>query len=256
MTTDIKCSSICKVFARGKRPGLLRDLLMFSAPAVTSFNALDNVTLSIGTGESVGIIGRNGAGKSTLLKVIAGLMRPDSGDLEVNGRIVPLLELGVGFHHELTGRENIEMNSGLLGFNRAETLERLPRIIEFSELGDAIDDLLGSYSSGMILRVAFAIAICVDPEILLIDEVLAVGDAGFQAKCLAAMTDLQRRSRTIVLVSHELSLLRRFGQRVVWMDNGQVVSDGPAEEVIAEYLGSAYPRVASGEQTKKVALKR
>jgi len=200
-----------------------------------SFWALNGLDLEVNQGETLGIIGRNGAGKSTLLKVIARVLRPTKGRVRVRGAIAPLIELGAGFHPELTGRENVFLNGALLGFSQEQMKERYHRIVEFAELGPFIDAALRSYSSGMVMRLGFAIATEVNPDILIIDEVLSVGDESFQAKCLARMAEFRARAATILFVSHALEKVKSTCGRVAWIEAGQLKALGPPEEVIEAY---------------------
>jgi len=205
---------------------------------VRTFDALRNVSLQVREGEIVGVIGRNGAGKSTLLKAIAGVLRPMSGAVEVRGRIVPLLELGTGFNANLTGRENIYLTGSLFGLSRRELAARIDDIIQFSELEDFIDVPIKSYSSGTVARLAFSLATDVDPDVLLIDEVFSVGDEFFQRKSMARMRRLFDESRTIMLVSHSLDLIRFQCTRVIWLEAGSIVRDGEPGAVIDAYRAS------------------
>ena len=200
------------------------------------FYALRDVTFSIARGETVGIIGRNGSGKSTLLKLIAGVMASTVGDVRVSGRVSPLIELGAGFHPDLTGKENIILNGCILGMSGREVRERFGEIVNFAELWDFIDTPVKRYSSGMYMRLGFAVAVHSDPGVLLVDEVLSVGDAHFQEKCLAKMNEFQARGVTIVLVSHLMDLMDEFCERVMLMDGGHLVDEGVPREVIPHYL--------------------
>jgi lipopolysaccharide transport system ATP-binding protein len=211
------------------------------------FLAIKEVSFAVCDGETFGILGRNGAGKSTLLALIAGVLRPTAGKISVQGRISPLLELGVGFTHELTGVENILINGVLLGLRRKEIESKLDDIISFSGLGSFIDQPLKTYSSGMQIRLGFAIAIHVQPDILLVDEVLAVGDAEFQEKCFARITDLQRAGVTIVLVSHNLNTVETLCDRAVWIDQGRIVTLGSPQEVVARYQSEIAHPLATQE---------
>jgi lipopolysaccharide transport system ATP-binding protein len=211
------------------------------------FLAINEVSFAVCAGETFGILGRNGAGKSTLLALIAGVLRPTFGKISVYGRISPLLELGVGFTQELTGIENILINGVLLGLRRKEIEAKLNDIISFSGLGSFIDQPLKTYSSGMQIRLGFAIAIHVQPDILLVDEVLAVGDAEFQEKCFARITDLQRAGVTIVLVSHNLNILETLCDRAVWIDKGRIVTLGSPQEVVARYQSEIAHLLATQE---------
>jgi ABC-type polysaccharide/polyol phosphate transport system ATPase subunit len=200
------------------------------------FWALRDVSFQVEPGETLGIIGENGSGKSTSLKLISRILEPTEGSIEVNGRVSALLELGAGFHPDLTGRENIYLNASILGFSRREIRRKVEEIIGFSELERFIDTPVKHYSSGMYMRLGFAIAINVDPDILLTDEVLAVGDEGFQRKCLDKIADLQARGKTILFVSHSMEAIRNLCTRVVWLNKGQVQAIGDVERVVDTYL--------------------
>ena len=199
-------------------------------------HALQDVSFAIERGETVGFIGANGAGKSTLLKLIARILEPDSGTVTVNGRVGALLELGAGFHPDLTGRENVFLNASIMGINRQEVARRFDDIVAFSELERFIDVPVKHYSSGMYVRLGFAVAVNMEPEILLVDEVLAVGDAAFQHKCMKRMADLKRSGVTVVYVSHTLSTVETFCDRAVWLDDGVIHSQGNITDVVMDYL--------------------
>lgn len=199
------------------------------------FTALDAVSLSVAPGESLGVIGPNGAGKSTLLALIAGVLRPNGGRVRVRGRVLPLLELGAGFHPELMGRENILLNGVLMGLTRAEVAGRMERIIAFSELGEFIDQPVRTYSNGMLGRLGFSVVANLDPEVLLVDEVLTVGDMAFQAKCMDRMQQFQTRGVTMVFVSHDMHAVRTVCGRALWLDHGRVKMIGDSEAVTAAY---------------------
>lgn len=199
------------------------------------FWALKNVSFEVNQGEVVGIIGRNGAGKSTLLKVISGILSPTEGSLTCNGNIVPMLELGSGFDHDLTGRENIFLNGAILGYSKDFLEDKYKEILEFSELGRFIEVPLRNYSSGMLMRLAFSIATVVNPEILIVDEILAVGDANFQEKSKARMLELMGGGTTVLFVSHTLEQIREMCNRVVWIEDGQVKMIGDAKKVCDAY---------------------
>src|ERR1700680_1065156 len=203
------------------------------------FYALKNVSFRLEEGESLAIVGANGAGKSTLLSLAAGLAAPDGGRVQGKGRGGALLELGSGFHPDLTGAENLVLNAALLGLNRRKTRDLFDRIVEFSGIGDFIDEPLRTYSSGMIMRLAFSIAIQSDPDILLIDEILAVGDAGFQEKCKEAMAAFRRAGKSFLFVSHSAAAVRETCQRALWSDNGSVMMDGGVWPVSEAYEGRA-----------------
>jgi ABC-type polysaccharide/polyol phosphate transport system ATPase subunit len=198
--------------------------------------ALFNINLSFETGKMYAIIGPNGSGKSTLLKLMTKIIYPNKGTVETSGKLTSLLELGAGFHQDFTGRENIYFNAAIFGLNKQEIESRIDDIIEFSELGDAIDTPVRTYSSGMYMRLAFSIAINVDAEILLIDEILAVGDQHFQDKCFAKLQELSKSDMTIVIVSHSLDPIKKLCERGVWINNGEVALDGKIDKVIDEYL--------------------
>ena len=203
------------------------------------FWALRDVSVELGRGESLGVIGPNGAGKSTLLKVIAHVLRPTEGRVRVRGNVAPLLEFGAGFHPELTGRENIFLNGALLGFTRREMGSKYERIVAFSELAEVIDAPLRTYSSGMIARLGFAVASDVTPDVLLLDEVLAVGDESFRRKSAARMNEFKAQGATIVLVTHSMPNVTEMCQRALWLDRGTVRALGPAAEVTEAYVRAA-----------------
>jgi len=200
--------------------------------------ALKNVSFRIGEREVVGIIGRNGAGKSTLLKVLSKITYPTSGRVQVRGRVASLLEVGTGFHEELTGRENIYLNGSILGMKKKEVEAKLDAILNFAGVERFVDTPIKRYSSGMRLRLGFAVAAHLDPDILIIDEVLAVGDAGFQKKCLNAMEDLRSGGRTVLFVSHNMAAVENLCTRAIWIDDGEIRQDGPAHEVIETYMST------------------
>lgn len=191
-----------------------------------SFHALENVSFRVRRGDSLALMGSNGSGKSTLLQIIAGILRPSDGRVQVQGRVAPLIELGVGFNPELTGEENIYLNASLYGFRNHEIRERLAKIVEFSELGNFIDTPVKNYSSGMYMRLGFSVAVHLDPEILLADEILAVGDVSFQEKCQKKIADLQRSGMTLILVSHSLDQVSRFCTSFIRLDKGRMVERG------------------------------
>jgi len=214
----------------------LLHLPKFLSNARRPFVALDNVTLRVRRGESLGIIGPNGSGKSTTLRVMAGIAPPTSGTVAVNGRVSALLELGSGFHPRISGRENAVLNAVLLGLTLREARDVLPQIIEFSELGDFIDQPMRTYSSGMFFRLGFAVAVHVQPEILLIDEVLAVGDAEFQKKCMDHIHGLRKQGVTLVLVTHDMMNLPMFCDRGILIEHGQITDEGTPQQVVHNYL--------------------
>ncbi len=199
------------------------------------FYALRDVSFEVAEGEAVGIIGHNGSGKSTLLKCMAQILTPNAGRIQVNKKMAALLELGAGFHHELSGRDNVFLNASILGMGRKEIAGRFDEIVEFSGLGDFIESPVKTYSSGMYVRLAFAVAINVDPDLLLIDEILAVGDVTFQKKCMEKFVDFRTQGRTLVLVTHDAFTVREFCDRAIWIDHGVVRRDGDPADVVDEY---------------------
>lgn len=203
------------------------------------FWAIRDISLEIQKGETFGIIGLNGAGKSTLLKVIARVLRPSEGRVIVRGKVAPLLELGAGFHPELTGRENVYLNGSILGHSRTEMDELFEGIVDFAELWDFIDMPIRTYSSGMVARLGFSVATCVLPEVLIVDEILSVGDAPFQEKCLERMRHFQEQGTTILFVSHAMGGIKKMCGRAVWLRDGRLQAVGPSEQVAEAYLGSS-----------------
>lgn len=237
----IRAQNLTKEFLLSHQPysSLKGLLLAFLPKRMEHIVALKEVSFTIHQGETVGVIGRNGSGKSTLLGIIARVYRPTSGSITVNGRVAPLLELGAGFHPDLTGLENIYFNGVILGLTRRQVAERLPEIIAFAELEDYIDAPIRTYSSGMLMRLGFAIAAHVDADILLVDEVLAVGDARFQQKCYRKIHEFQEQGRTILFVSHDMEAVRQVAQRALWLDKGVLRADGEVNTVIEAYLQEA-----------------
>lgn len=219
-----------------ERPDTLREAFtrIFKKSSFHDFQALKGVSFEISDGEVVGLIGRNGAGKSTILKIIAGVYQPTEGAVKVSGHVAGLIELGAGFHPDLTGRENIVINGLLLGLSREKIRKREEEIVEFAELGEFIDSPIKQYSSGMVMRLAFSIATEVDPDILLIDEILAVGDAPFRQKCMARIEEFRKR-KTIVYVSHVDTFVRDMCTRAFLVHEGVLLADGPPAEVLAQY---------------------
>lgn len=204
------------------------------------FHALENVTFDVKRGEIFGVIGRNGAGKSTLLKVVSGIYKPTSGKAVSAGRIAPMLELGSGFDQELSGHDNIFLNGAILGFTEDFLKQKYDEIVAFSELGEFIHQPIKTYSSGMMMRLAFSVATIVEPEILIVDEILAVGDASFQQKSRARMLELMQGGTTVLFVSHTMSQIREMCDRVLWLDHGTVKMVGPTQEVCDAYEANAY----------------
>lgn len=223
-----------------ERPDTLRETfahIFRNRTSYYNFDALKGVSFTIRDGEAVGVVGRNGSGKSTILKIIAGVYRPTAGTTTISGKVAALIELGAGFHPDLTGRENIVLNGLLLGLSKREIQRREEQITEFAELGEFIDSPVKQYSSGMYMRLGFAIATEVDPDILLIDEILAVGDAAFQQKCMARIDDFRRRGKSIVFVSHGAGDVRAICERALLIHEGLLVEDGPVDQVLARYEG-------------------
>ncbi|MFD3259453.1 ABC transporter ATP-binding protein [Paenibacillus lentus] len=214
---------------------LKEKLLKLRSNDYSMFNAVNGVNLEIKKGETLALIGHNGCGKSTLLKLITKILYPDKGEIKVNGRISSLIELGAGFHPDFTGRENIYTNASIFGLSRKEIDEKLDEIIQFSELGEFIDNPVRTYSSGMYMRLAFSVAINVNPEILLIDEILSVGDANFQKKCFDKIESFKNSGATIVIVTHDLGTVEKICDRVVWLDKGKIIEQGEPDRVVNLY---------------------
>lgn len=243
--TAIRLDHVSKAYPRHRHltRGLKQSLLhlpdLIRQVRADPFLALENICLEVRRGETVGIIGANGSGKSTMLGLIAGVIQPQAGTIEVHGRVVPLLELGAGFHYELTGRENIVLNGVLMGLTRREVAERMDAIVVFSGLDEAsLNEPIRTFSTGMVARLGFSVAVHLDPEILLIDEILAVGDGQFQAKCHDRLEEFRRQGATIVIVSHALAEVRRLCDRVVWLEGGKIAMQGEPEAVIEAYAKS------------------
>ena len=240
----IEATGVSKVYRRfGNRrqfatlkSALLTGTLLRDLRPEETFPAVRDVSFRVRKGTTYGIIGRNGSGKSTMLKLVAGITKPTSGSVRVNGRISALIELGAGFHPEISGRENVFINGIMLGLSKREVARRFDEIVEFAELEDFIDAPVKTYSSGMYLRLGFAVAIHVDPDVLLVDEVLAVGDEGFTHKCLDKFAEFKRRGRTILLVTHALGLVERFCDEALWLDGGRLRALGDPKRVIDAYI--------------------
>ena len=230
--------------SRLRRPLQLARRLLARDPFASdqsSFQALKDVSFDAARGETIGIIGPNGAGKTTLLKILSRVTRPSAGKVEIRGRVGSILELGVGFHPEMTGRENIRLGAAILGLDRKTIRDRQDEIIDFAEVREFIDQPVKRYSSGMFMRLAFSIAACSEPDILLLDEVLAVGDAAFQKKCLARIDRLIDSGRTVIMVSHSPGALRSVCSRALFLDKGRIVMDGPVDAVLDHYLNQDAP---------------
>lgn len=211
-------------------------LLFFSRNRKEKREVLKGINLDIKKGEAVALIGTNGSGKSTLLKLMTKILYPNKGEIKVNGKLTSLLELGAGFHPDFSGRENIYFNASIFGLTKKEIDERLEDIIEFSELQNFIDNPIRTYSSGMFMRLAFAVAINVNADILLIDEILSVGDEHFQNKCIEKMLDLKKQGKTMVFVTHSMQSAKKLCSRAIWLQNGKILMDGNTNEVINKYM--------------------
>ena len=235
----ISVKNVEKSFKIYKDKGFtLKERILFfkSRNAYVKNNILKGISFDIEKGDILGIIGRNGSGKSTLLKLITRIIYPDSGSIKINGKVSSLIELGAGFHPDMTGRENIYINASIYGLTKKEIDSKLDTIIKFSELEEFIDSPIRTYSSGMYMRLAFSVAINVEAEILLIDEILSVGDANFQAKCFKKMQELKDSGITIVIVSHDLHTMKELCNKVIWIESGKIRESGDAETVILKYL--------------------
>jgi len=252
VSTAISVRGVSKRFrlSHERYPSLKERLIHLGRVPQEDFWALHDIDLDVADGTTAGLLGHNGSGKSTLLKCIAGILRPTTGEIVTKGRVAALLELGAGFQAELTGRENVYLNGAILGMSRKELARRFDDIVAFAELDQFIDTQVRFYSSGMYIRLGFAIAVNVDPDILLVDEVLAVGDESFQRKCLDRVEQFQREGRTIVVVSHAPDLVRRICQSAAVLDHGHLVASGDPDEavkVFREHLRMAPPRARPGE---------
>src|SRR6187401_1204997 len=243
MTPAIELADVTKIYRRygGRqfstlKSALLRRSLLRDLRPDQTFPALTNVSFTVPRGSTYGVIGRNGSGKSTALKLVAGITKPTSGTVRVDGRISALIELGAGFHPEISGRENIFINGIMLGLTKREIQYRFDEIVEFAELSEFIDAPVKTYSSGMYMRLGFAVAIHVDPDVLLVDEVLAVGDEGFTHKCLDKFGEFRRRGKTILLVTHSLGLVERFCDEALWIDAGLGRATGDPRRVVGAYM--------------------
>jgi ABC-type polysaccharide/polyol phosphate transport system ATPase subunit len=236
----IEFEHVSKSFAYQGGAKLLRDhlKLRFRKQHPTIFYALKNVSFRVEPGESLAIVGGNGAGKSTLLSLVARLSRPKEGRVTVKGRVAALLELGSGFHPDLNGRENVHLYASLLGLSRKRTEECFETIVEFSGIGEFIDEPIRTYSSGMVMRLAFSVAVHVDPDILIVDEVLTVGDQGFAAKCFERIWEFKRAGKTLLFVSHVPEVVRQLCDRTLWLDHGEVMLMGTPDEVLRAYSGN------------------
>ena len=236
----VEFNNVSKIYYRHGGRMLLRNRVqqLISGQKPESFAALKNVSFNMRRGESMAVVGPNGAGKSTLLGLVAGLSRPDTGSISVNGRIAALLELGSGFHPDLTGAENITLNASLLGLTRKRTAELFDEIVDFSGIAeDFVGEPLRTYSTGMVMRLAFSVAINVDPDVLLVDEVLAVGDTAFQEKCFRKVHAFRNSGRSLLCVSHASGMVQQLCDRAVWLDHGELVMTGAIADVMEAYDG-------------------
>lgn len=228
-----------RYWLQGEAPRTLQQALgqlIGAAQRRTPFWALRDVSFTVRPGESVALVGSNGAGKSTLLRMLCGLGRPTAGRTRVEGRVTALLDLGVGFHPMLTGRENMYVSGVVSGLREAEVRARFDEIVEFAEIGPFIDQPLRTYSAGMLVRLAFAVAVHVDPDVLIIDEALAVGDSHFQRKCLERLEGFRSAGKTLLMVAHDMGLVRAFCDRAIWLRQGQIVADGPVDRITEAYM--------------------
>lgn len=241
MSTAIEVSAVTKRFvlrhSRSIKEAFVWLIKGRKGDLTEKFDALCQVTLRVQEGESVALLGLNGSGKSTLLKHISGVMLPDSGNVRVGGKVAGLIEVGAGFHHDLTGRDNVFLNGAILGMTEDQIKERFDSIVEFAEIGQFIDTEVKFYSSGMYLRLAFSVAVHTDPEIFLVDEILAVGDEPFQKKCLAKIKELIDSGKTLVVVSHDLDMVSGICDRGVLLERGRVAFDGEIKEAVARLRG-------------------
>ena len=235
MEVAVRAVDVSKHYDMYRRPADRLVEILTRKPRHVVFPALEGVSFDVERGETVGIIGQNGAGKSTLLKLLCGVTRPSSGSLEAHGTIASILELGTGFHPEFSGRDNAALNAAILGLTPAEVRQRLPQILEFSELGSFLDRPVKTYSSGMYMRLAFSVAVNVNPDILVIDEALAVGDGHFQKKCIDKIRDFQDEGRTILFCSHALYYISSICKRTLWLDHGRAMRFGPSLDVVHDY---------------------
>ncbi len=248
-TIEVAGLSKCYHIYDKPKDRLVQMLTLGRKQKFREFWALQHVSFSIGRGETVGIIGRNGSGKSTLLQMICGTVSPTTGTVTTNGRVAALLELGAGFNTEFSGRENVLLNASILGFPQETMKERMSEVLAFSELGDFLDQPVKTYSSGMYARLAFSIAIHVDPEILIVDEALAVGDSRFVAKCMRRIKEIQDSGATILFVSHDVGSVRTLCQRAIWLDKGQLVEDGDVFPVTGKYMEFMFRDEVSEDQS-------
>ncbi|GAA1351489.1 ABC transporter ATP-binding protein [Arthrobacter koreensis] len=243
MATAIEVSNISKRFVlrhtRSMKEAFVWLIKGRKGDLSEKFDALKDVSLTVEQGETVALLGLNGSGKSTLLKHISGVMRPDAGRVGTRGRVAGLIEVGAGFHHDLSGRDNVYLNGAILGMSEQEIAEKFDSIVEFSEIGQFIDTEVKFYSSGMYLRLAFSVAVHTDPEVFLVDEILAVGDEPFQKKCIDKIKELAGEGKTLVVVSHDLDLVSRICERGVLLEHGKIIMDAPVQDVVDRLRGVA-----------------
>ena len=261
----LEFKNVYKRFSRGEKNDSLRDLIPYLTKKILfrgegyklkekEFWAVKNVSFEIRRGEAVGIIGPNGAGKSTILKLLSGILRPNSGEIAVNGRLSALIEVGAGFHPDLTGRENIYLNGAILGMKRSEIQNKMDQIVEFSELSDFIDTPVKRYSSGMYARLGFSVAAHVDPEILLVDEVLSVGDFTFQHKCLEKMQDIVKKGTTVIFISHNIPSVIKLCQKTILLNKGEINKYGDSREVCRQYY-NVYSQSRKASEKNIISLR-
>lgn len=262
-TPAVRLRGIRKVFAHSGGSGVVGRLLGAARTAAVrprGHVVLDGIDLEIPRNQMLAIVGRNGCGKSTLLRILCGIMRPTEGTVETWGRIAPLLALGAGFHPDFTGRENVRLNAALLGLTPDEIEDRLPAMLEFAAIGDAVDDPVSTYSSGMFARLAFAVAVASEPDVLVADEILAVGDAAFSRKCFARIEEMRARGATVILVTHNAGLVLELCERAVLLEEGRVLEDGPPRNVMRRYNellfadGGTALATASGSEAMKIGV--
>ncbi|MEE4358999.1 MAG: ABC transporter ATP-binding protein, partial [Desulfococcaceae bacterium] len=236
---QVIAENISKTYRLYQKPSDRLKEAVFRKPCHQSIHSLQDISFTVAGGQSLGLIGENGAGKSTLLKILAGTLTPTSGKAEINGRVAALLELGAGFHSEFTGRQNINLNALLMGLTQHEIREKETAMIEFADIGEFIDRPIKTYSSGMVVRLAFSIATSVDPEILIIDEALSVGDQRFQQKCVERMIRFREQGKMLIVCSHSMFMINELCTQTMWLDHGRMRSFGDTASVISEYLAYA-----------------
>ncbi|AEF19904.1 MULTISPECIES: ABC transporter ATP-binding protein [unclassified Hydrogenobaculum] len=238
MSVVIEVKNVTKIFKRHTKKyfsikSAFVDFIKHGRPQVQIVKALDNISFDMVSGSTLGIIGKNGAGKSTLLKIISGIIKPTSGSVKVKGSLVPLLELGTGFHPELTGRENIIISGLILGLSKKEIYKKIDEIIEFAELKDVIDEPVRTYSSGMYSRLAFSTAFSIDPDIIILDEILSVGDIAFMKKSKEKVKEFKRRNKTILFVSHDMTSVKEMCDEAIYIDKGRLIQRGKVDNVVS-----------------------